>query len=221
MKAHDIKPGIFVKGSKNGWIREILFSSQGRVAYADDFGGTGSCSLMHLASWAECEVSRPEGWVRAETDLIAALRAEGKLPEQGGVAPAVGFSKARSDLAKAIVLHAFRNTNMIENIHAGVFLPKGSKVVTADGKELPFEEVLKITDEGMKALMIEAVNKVYTILSFPHVQFRFSSKWNDAEPDQEMMAYMAMAGLFGEEAREEAGSKLESELESQLSTPKC
>lgn len=71
-------------------------------------------------------------------------------------------------LAKAVTLLCFRNT-LIENIHGGK-IPKSKigdfsdvKVVTAYG-EIPWVEVVRISDAEMKLIMQEAVNKAYTIL---------------------------------------------------------
>lgn len=55
--------------------------------------------------------------------------------------------------AKAIVVYAFRNT-FLEDIHAGKTCP------VCDGKS----EYSHITDEEMKKLMKEFVNKMYTVL---------------------------------------------------------
>lgn len=55
--------------------------------------------------------------------------------------------------AKTLVVFAFRN-GPLEDIHSGLTCP------TCSGKQ----EYGKITDEEMKDLMKEAVNRVYTLL---------------------------------------------------------
>ena len=76
--------------------------------------------------------------------------------------------KTASQLAKSIVLLGMRNTS-IEDIHAGTmpFSETGDyadvKVVTPKG-EIPWNELSRISNDEMRSLMREAVNKVYTIL---------------------------------------------------------
>jgi hypothetical protein len=166
-----------------------------------------------MAAWAACGVRPPAGWIRPECDIVWLLRSAGKLPEQHGVAPSfeVAFSKDRSDLAKAIVYNAFRNTDL-EDIHAGIEPPPGSKVVTPDGATIPWEDVSHISDRRMKALMIDAVNKVYTILSFPRISFRRDDRWNNAELDDELMTGLACCGIFGEAAQAAASAKLRAQV---------
>jgi hypothetical protein len=218
MKPHDIKAGMFVMGKKGSRIREILHIGElsgfrdENVFYVDAQAG-GFCGVPAIASWAACEVQRPADWVRPECDLVWLLHTGGKLPEQHGVAPPldVVVSKQRSDLAKAIVYNAFRNTDL-ENIHSGTYPPPGSKVVTPDGTTIPWEEVSHISDQRMKALMINAVNKVYTMLSFPRLKFRHDVRWNEPEPDEELIATLALDGIFGEAARVEAFAKLDDRM---------
>src|SRR5271165_3646161 len=77
----------------------------------------------------------------------------------------------RSDLAKMLVGLCVRNTKL-ENLHAGkspISLEGNHsdvKVVSSAG-EIPWAELSRISDEEMKALMIEIVNKVFTFLSDP------------------------------------------------------
>ena len=73
-----------------------------------------------------------------------------------------------SRLAKSLVLLGMRNTS-IENLHAGTepFSETGDysdvRVVTPQG-EIPWADVSHISNDAMRALMKEAVNKIYTIL---------------------------------------------------------
>lgn len=71
-------------------------------------------------------------------------------------------------LALGIALNCVRNTS-IENIHAGIVpkstTPDGSDVfIKTETNNIPWNAVSRITDEEMKTLMIEVVNKVYTVL---------------------------------------------------------
>lgn len=74
-------------------------------------------------------------------------------------------------LALAIVETCVRNTGL-ETLHAGTF-PRSAvgdytdvTVATPYG-EIPWTEVSRISDDEMKALMIEVVDRVFTYLSFP------------------------------------------------------
>ncbi|MDD3183351.1 MAG: hypothetical protein PHD48_11200 [Alphaproteobacteria bacterium] len=77
-------------------------------------------------------------------------------------------SSLAARLAKSLVLLGLRNTS-IEDFHAGTepFSEAGDysdvKVVTPRG-EIPWAEVSRISNDEMRTLMKEAVNKVYTIL---------------------------------------------------------
>lgn len=81
--------------------------------------------------------------------------------------PLFGEDKATEMLAKALVLHAFRNP--LEDLHAGTTPSSKTgdysdvKVVTPYG-EIPWTEVSRISDEEMKTLMMEVVSKLYTLL---------------------------------------------------------
>jgi hypothetical protein len=222
MKRASIKAGMFVCCASNGWIREILHIGgasdpfAGDVVYADPFGG-GRCSLSTMARWADREVARPSNWTRPASKWIELLGILGKLPEQDGKAPPMAFSKEKSDLAQAIVLHAFRNT-VLEDIHAGRAVRSKTgdyadvKIVTPYG-EIAWNEASLISDEQMRKLMIRAVNTVYTMLAFPHVQFRGPTGWNDAEPDEGMMLMLRSAGILGDAAKEEATAELRAKME--------
>ena len=229
MKANAIKAGIFVRCAKNSFVREILYVGgpgalfagspiAGEVIYSDEFSVVGRCGLATMARWADSEIARPANWVRPRSDLVDQLNIEGKLPEQHGKVPDFPFSKERSDLAKSIVLHAFRNT-LLEDIHAGreVRSKTGTfddvKVVTPYG-EIPWSDVSHISDEQMRTLMIGAVNTVYTMLAFPHLRFRGPVGWNEAEPDEGMMTVIALSGCLGGAAQTEAREKLRKKFDS-------
>lgn len=71
-------------------------------------------------------------------------------------------------LTTSLVETCFRNT-VLENYHAGRFprSPAGDysdvKVVTPDG-DIPWNDLSRISDEEMKTLMVEAVDRVFTYL---------------------------------------------------------
>lgn len=74
-------------------------------------------------------------------------------------------------LALAMVETCVRNTGL-ETLHAGTF-PRSAAgdytdvtVATPYG-DIPWTEVSRISDDEMKALMIEVVDRVFTYLSFP------------------------------------------------------
>lgn len=74
-------------------------------------------------------------------------------------------------LALAMVETCVRNTGL-EILHAGTF-PRSAAgdytdvtVATPYG-DIPWTEVSRISDDEMKALMIEVVDRVFTYLSFP------------------------------------------------------
>lgn len=90
---------------------------------------------------------------------------------KGVKAPIFGDDEATVMLAKAISLHAFRNA--LEDLHAGITPSSVTgdysdvKVVTPYG-EIPWNKLSRISDEEMKALMIEVVSRLFTwmILTF-------------------------------------------------------
>jgi hypothetical protein len=103
----------------------------------------------------------------------------------------------RRDLArgaKSLVDICVRNT-FLEDIHAGTF--PGSKtgdysdvkVVTPYG-EIPWSELSRISDDEMKRLMIEIVNRVFTYLSYPDELSKLSvtaRKWDQPRLDSNLM----------------------------------
>jgi hypothetical protein len=71
-------------------------------------------------------------------------------------------------LAKAIAVTCVRNT-VLENLHTGISPSSQTgdysdvKVVTPYG-EIPWETLSRLSDEEMKVLMKEVVNKIFTVL---------------------------------------------------------
>lgn len=102
----------------------------------------------------------------------------------------------------ALVEHCVRNTGL-ESLHAGITPDSETgdysdvKVVTPYG-EIPWERLSRISDEEMKALMIEIVNKVYTFLTHAEdlAVVRTSARWNKPEHDAVLLkAAMRRAAL--------------------------
>lgn len=96
--------------------------------------------------------------------------------------------------AKSLVEVCVRNT-FLENLHAGIFPGSETgdysdvKVVTPHG-EIPWTELSRISDEEMKRLMIEIVNRVFTYLSYPDELAKLSAsarKWNQPRLDSNLM----------------------------------
>lgn len=77
------------------------------------------------------------------------------------------------DLAKSMVELCVRNT-VLEDFHAGRYPQSRAgdysdvRVVTPDG-EIPWNDLSRISDEEMKTLMIEVIDRVFTYLSFPEI----------------------------------------------------
>jgi len=96
--------------------------------------------------------------------------------------------------AIALVQRCVRNTQ-IEDLHAGVFPASQSgdyndvKVVSPYG-EIAWNDLSRISDAEMKALMIEIVNKVFTFLV--HSEYLgdrpSGTKWSEPEFDAALLA---------------------------------
>lgn len=91
------------------------------------------------------------------------------------------------ELAKCMVLRCFRNGE-IENLHAGKYPDSEMadysdvKVVTPS-QEIPWSGVAKLSDDDMRLVMTEAVNKMYSFLinmhdeAFLEKSLRFSQRY--------------------------------------------
>lgn len=103
----------------------------------------------------------------------------------------------KTELAKAITAFCFRNTDTLEGLHAGV-LPVSNTgdfsdvfVIDGNGNKIPWNEVGRISDDEMKALMQTAVNRVYAVLSHEgdarfeesilHYALVFTHGWDEPE----------------------------------------
>jgi hypothetical protein len=98
-------------------------------------------------------------------------------------------------LAKALALACVRNT-FLEDLHAGKSPDSKTgdysdvKVVTPYG-EIPWNNVSRISDDEMKTLMQEVVNKLYTFLlcqnepkfitALDQLASRYVQKWDEPE----------------------------------------
>ena len=111
-----------------------------------------------------------------------------------------GLKAQTGKLAKLMALHCARNT-CIEKLHSGT--SPGSKtgdysdvkVVTPSG-EIPWNELSRISDDEMKILNKEIVNKIFTFLLYlqkeglpegPRPLYP-PTGWDDAEIDQDIKA---------------------------------
>lgn len=94
--------------------------------------------------------------------------------------------------ALALVETCFRNTSL-EDLHAGL-APESARgdfedvKVVWPGGEIAWNRLSRISDEEMKALMIEAVNKVYTFISAPEelLVLGGAARWNRPQLDPSM-----------------------------------
>jgi len=93
---------------------------------------------------------------------------ESSWPEPSGAPIGASDLELYKEAAIALVQRCVRNTQL-EELHAGITPASQSgdyedvKVVSPYG-EIPWNQVSRISDEEMKALMIEVVNKVFTFL---------------------------------------------------------
>ncbi len=96
-------------------------------------------------------------------------------------------------LAKSLVETCMRNS-CLEDLHAGTF-PDSEvgdfsdvKVVSPYG-EIPWARLSRISNEEMKALMIEVVDRVFTYLLYPEELsgLRSAARWNRPQLDRNLM----------------------------------
>ena len=111
--------------------------------------------------------------------------------------PKIDQEAWRAALTLILVESGIRNSRL-EELHAGIS-PSSAvgdysdvKVVTPYG-EIPWSEVSRLCDAEMKALMIEVVNRVYTILTYPEAftELTGAKRWNVPELDAGLMCYVA------------------------------
>ena len=96
-------------------------------------------------------------------------------------------------VAKSLVEVCVRNA--LEDVHAGIFPSSQSgdysdvKVVTPYG-EIPWTRLGRISDEEMKVLMIDIVNKTYTFLRYLEelaAESAQTRRWNRPKLDRDLM----------------------------------
>ena len=96
-------------------------------------------------------------------------------------------------VAKSLVESCVRNA--LEDVHAGIFPSSQSgdysdvKVVTPYG-EIPWTQLGRISDEEMKVLMIDIVNKTYTFLRYLEelaAESAQTRRWNRPKLDRDLM----------------------------------
>ena len=95
--------------------------------------------------------------------------------------------------AKSLIETCMRNSEL-ENLHAGVTPDSATgdytdvKVVTPYG-EIPWAQLSRISDEEMKALMIDVVDRVYTYLRYPQALARLgrAAAWQTPKLHPDMM----------------------------------
>jgi hypothetical protein len=103
-----------------------------------------------------------------------------------------------SDMEKAhftlaLVERCVRNTSL-ETLHAGMTPASATgdysdvKIVTPYG-EIAWNDLSRISDDEMKALMIEVTNKVYTFLMHAEdlLTLGAAARWNKPEPDAALL----------------------------------
>lgn len=106
-----------------------------------------------------------------------------------------------SKIAKTLAMMCVRNT-LLEDFHSGIspVTKTGDysdvKVIDAEGQEIPWNEVSRLDDDEMKALMKQVVNRLYTWfaktedMTFQDDIDRWISaalKWDDPELDQSLL----------------------------------
>ncbi|MGC4251407.1 MAG: hypothetical protein QM605_08075 [Sphingobium sp.] len=95
----------------------------------------------------------------------------------------------------ALVEQCVRNTGL-EDLHAGIFPSSKTgdysdvKIVSPYG-EIPWTSLSRLSDEEMKALMIEVTNKVFTFLTYTEDLLVLSgaARWNRPELDPRMVRW--------------------------------
>jgi hypothetical protein len=97
------------------------------------------------------------------------------------------------NLALSLVENCVRNTQL-ENLHAGITPSSQTgdysdvKVVSPYG-EIPWTKLSRISDEEMKSLMMQIVDRVYTFLRYPEdVAFLSSAqRWKRPQLDRKFL----------------------------------
>jgi hypothetical protein len=116
--------------------------------------------------------------------------------------PSGTINDARTTRAQRLALEKIAQSlaevcvrNALETLHAGIFPSSRTgdysdvTVVTPYG-EIPWPQLGRISDEEMKPLMIDIVNKTFTFLRFPEelaVESPQTRRWNRPKLDRDLM----------------------------------
>lgn len=101
--------------------------------------------------------------------------------------------RALEKMAKSLVAVCVRDT--LEDLHAGIFPSSGTgdysdvKVVTPYG-EIPWNRLGRISDQEMKPLMIDIVNKTFTFLCYLEelaAESAQTRRWNRPKLDRDLL----------------------------------
>jgi hypothetical protein len=106
-----------------------------------------------------------------------------------------------ASLAKLMAMMCVRNTGL-ETLHAGVVPTTRTGdysdvfVIDAEGRKIPWAEVSHLDDDGMRTLMREIVNRLYTFhmscddlefLSLTEKWMTVAGKWDEPELDRKFL----------------------------------
>lgn len=109
----------------------------------------------------------------------------------------------------ALVEQCVRNTGL-EDLHAGTFPSSRTgdysdvKIVSPYG-EIPWTNLSRLSDEEMKALMIEVTNKVFTFLTHTEdlLVLGGAARWNKPELDPNLVRWARRRAARRKEAEQE------------------
>ena len=117
------------------------------------------------------------------------------------------MSKELKNRVLRLVLNCVRNT-ALENLHAGTYPDSKAgdysdvKVVSPYG-EISWSQLSRLSDDEMKALMIEVVNKVYSFLLYEEqlsqsIRFMTPKNWNEPQIDGGFIKHVRTVVASGE-----------------------
>lgn len=95
------------------------------------------------------------------------------------------FQEAKKEMAKSITAACVRRGEL-ERLHCGITPVTRTgdfsdvKVIDANGREIPWNEVSRVSQAEMKSLMIGVVNRIYTFLSRTWFSEKTDSAFNKA-----------------------------------------
>lgn len=155
----------------------------------------GRILTTSLVEWLRLESPcRAPGLAQAAPDvMVGQKRQDPVMPKE----PQISQEAWRAALTLTLVETGVRHSRL-EELHTGT-APASAvgdysdvKVVTPYG-EIPWSQVSRLCDEEMKGLMIEVVDRVYTLLSHPEPFLRLmgARAWNKPALDPAMMDAVA------------------------------